>query len=192
MDALGTADRLVAAATELLAEGGVEAVTLRAVGDRAGVSRSAPYRHFRDKDHLLATLALAGFTALNAEIAASVEASDGTPMEVLRQGCAAYVRFGLAAPAYYRLMFSGEVDKKANPELEATVHQALDTLNGALEACVRTGQIRPLFQQDLGALIWAEMHGLVELTLSGALTHKLGDDRAAHRLVAAFITGLAP
>lgn len=168
------------------------AVTLRAVGDRSGVSRSAPYRHFRDKDHLLATLALAGFTALSAEIAASVDASDGTPMDVLRKGCAAYVRFGLSSPAYYRLMFSGEVDKKANPELEATVHQALDTLNEALEACVRAGQIRPLLQQDIGALIWAEMHGLVELALAGALAHELGDDNAAPRLVETFITALAP
>ncbi|MQA93358.1 MAG: hypothetical protein GEV11_01520 [Streptosporangiales bacterium] len=143
---------------------------------------------------LLAAVAQVGFAGLNAEIRAAVAASDGTPLDALRQGCTAYVRFGLHSPAYYRLMFSGPVDKKAEPELEATIHEVIEALLGVLASCRDAGQIRPLPLDDLAALIWAEMHGLVELTLSDRLTAKrLADGRlVAPRLIGALITGLAP
>ena len=98
-------DTLVLAATELLDEGGPQNVTLREVGRRTGVSRTAPYRHFSSKSGLLATVAAQELRQLVVDVEAL--ARDGRPAaEVLRQAMLHYVRWAHTRPEPYRLVFS--------------------------------------------------------------------------------------
>ncbi len=97
---------LVAEAGALVAESGARHLSLREVARRAGVSQTAPYRHFEDKEDLLAAVAAEGFGALARHTAE--RASGGrTARTRLRRGSLAYVEFATANPGLFRLMFSG-------------------------------------------------------------------------------------
>ncbi|WP_438492077.1 TetR/AcrR family transcriptional regulator [Streptomyces asiaticus] len=94
-------EALLDAAAELLDEGGPDAVTLRDVGARAGVSRGAPYGHFADKECLLGAVAAEGWERFSDEIAAL----RGTPSGRLRGALTALVSIGRRHPHLYRQMF---------------------------------------------------------------------------------------
>src|SRR5262245_57949686 len=111
---------LLAAASALLDEGGAGAVSLRAAARRAGVSATAPYRHFADKEVLLAAVAAEGFRAFGAALTAA--ASNPTPLAAMGL---AYVRFALAHRGLFRLMFGpGIPDRDRHPELAAAADRA--------------------------------------------------------------------
>ena len=102
---------LLRAAGKILEKEGVEALTVRALTRRTGVSHAAPYRHFPDRDSLLAALAAEGFGMLGAaQRAAAAERG-------LRGMGEAYVRFALAHPQRFRLMFGGQVQIARHPAL---------------------------------------------------------------------------
>lgn len=84
--------------------GGPDAVTLRAVGESAGVSRMAPYRHFTDKSALLHTLAERTLHAM-AEQIRTASAAETTPADQLRAGARAYLDHALSNPHHYQLIF---------------------------------------------------------------------------------------
>src|SRR5687768_2538693 len=107
---------LLDAALPLLRTGGPQALTLRAVARAAGVSQTAPYRHFTDRSALVGAVAEDGFRRLHAELIAAVTSPAktlGKAPETARGGlqavALAYVRFALAHPAEYRVMFGGEL-----------------------------------------------------------------------------------
>ena len=97
---------LRAAATALIAERGVERVSLREISLAAGVSHAAAYRHFADKQTLLADLAEEGFRQLAEINRRTTAATAGGPVEQLKACGRAYVRFGLERPQFLHLMFS--------------------------------------------------------------------------------------
>ncbi len=115
---------LIAAARALLDEGGANAVGLREAARRVGVSPTATYRHFRDKEALLAAVAAEGFREFGAALAAAGRASE--PLSAMG---AAYVDFALARPGMFRLMFSPLMAKsEAHPELKAAADEAFAML----------------------------------------------------------------
>src|SRR5918999_5020029 len=91
---------------------GVEGLTLREIGARLGVSRTALYRHFADKRALLAAVATEGFRALRQQLVAAWEEGGRGDAAFHAMGVA-YVRFAVANPAHYRVMFGGFVDAEA-------------------------------------------------------------------------------
>ena len=96
---------------------GVEGLTLREIGARLGVSRTALYRHFADKRALLAAVATEGFRTLRQRLVAAWE-EGGHDRAAFESMGVAYVRFAVANPAHYRVMFGGFVDPKAcQPDL---------------------------------------------------------------------------
>src|SRR5690349_3367842 len=100
-------EALVQAGLKLLAEGGVEGLSLRAAAQLAGVSHAAPYRHFKDKDALVAAIAEQGFRLLTASMRAELEqlgagADTHQRMRALGQG---YVRFAREHPGYLGVIF---------------------------------------------------------------------------------------
>ncbi|MFE0420832.1 TetR/AcrR family transcriptional regulator [Streptomyces tendae] len=99
--AASTRRALLDSATDLLDEGGLDAVTLRDVAARAGMSRGAPYGHLADKESIPAAVAAEGWERLSDEIAAQ----QGTPSERLRGALAALVTVGRRHPHRYRQMF---------------------------------------------------------------------------------------
>ncbi|MCW8086812.1 TetR/AcrR family transcriptional regulator [Sabulicella glaciei] len=139
---------LLDAADSLLDAGGDGAVSLREAARIAGVSPTAAYRHFADKEALLAALAARHFAQFGAALGAAGLDAQGI----------AYVRFALARPGRFRLMFGPLLSRaKAHPELLAASQAAFDALTriaGGREAAIRA---------------WALVHGLSHLLLDGAL-----------------------
>jgi AcrR family transcriptional regulator len=146
---------LLGEARALLDEGGPEAVTLRETARRAGVSATATYRHFRDKDALLAAVATEGFLQFSESLAASVQGE-----RPLAEMARAYVQFALDHPGLFRLMFSPLFQARAShPEMQAAAARAFDLLQSKAGVAARPSP--PAIST------WAEAHGLAHLMLDG-------------------------
>ncbi|MFF5988844.1 TetR/AcrR family transcriptional regulator [Prauserella flavalba] len=163
--------RLIASATALLADEGVEAVTLRRIAREAGVSHGAPLRHFTGRTALLSAVATTGF----AELRERGERIPGaSPRERLLAMCRSYIEFALANPAMFELMFRHDLIDAAEPELSSTnsaVFEDFSTLVGETQA---EGWRPGTDGRLLAASLWAALHGLAELWLWGGLGDTLG------------------
>ena len=142
---------LLRAAGKILEKEGVGALSLREAARRAGVSHNAPYRHFEDRDALLAALAAEGFQML-------AEAMSGHAGKEMGE---AYVRFALGHPQRFRLMFGGAVPMAKYPEF----HEAASATHRALLEAFKDLP-RP---EIAAAAAWSLVHGLAHLMLDGHL-----------------------
>lgn len=152
-------------------------MTLRGLGAAAGVSRGTPYRHFRDKDDLLASVALRAMQRIRAAVtkgAESAGASSG-PAATLEAVLVSYVEEGLRHPGQYRLIYGRELDRRRHPDLKA---EGIATYAVLLKA-VQDGQSAGCLSattptDDLAGLLWAGAHGLVDLALTAPLVDESG------------------
>jgi AcrR family transcriptional regulator len=156
---------LVSAALALLDEEGVEAVTIRAVARRAGVTHAAPANHFRDRRALLTALAAELFTGLRAEIGRKL-GDAGPELEArLRVFAQAMLRFGLAAPHRYRLIWRWDMLDGKDPALVAAMDGIYDRLIDELSAKARAD-----FDPHTRAIaLWSMVHGYVSMRIEGNL-----------------------
>ncbi|MFG2881511.1 TetR/AcrR family transcriptional regulator [Streptomyces sp. NPDC048297] len=147
------------AALELLEEDGSAGLSLRAVARRAGVSPTAPYRHYADRDALVSAVAAVGYRELAERLAAAHPVSSA-PQD-LAAVATAYVRFALERPALFRVMFAEPCDPDSEERLAATA--AISDYVG--------GMVRHAFPgsdpEALAAGVWAVVHGLAFLHLDG-------------------------
>jgi AcrR family transcriptional regulator len=158
----GLKPRLIAAARLLLERDGLNAATLRATAREAGVSHMAPYRHFKDKDELLAAVAEQGFRAMTRAIGAAA----GERTERNAAG-AAYVSFALENPALYRLMFSADLAPRERfPGLVAAGGEAFAQCIAASGPETGVPGDREVPPRAAVAL-WSIVHGLATLILDG-------------------------
>ena len=160
---------LLEAALRTIQREGVQAVTLRAVGDDLGVSRTALYRHFADKSALLAAVAQEGFRMLRLTLTEAWErAGRGRPgFEAMGE---AYVRFALGNRSHYRVMFGGALDRRApDPGLAREGGAAFQVLVDALVEQQQQGLVRPDDPLQLARFIWAIVHGIAMLAIDGQL-----------------------
>lgn len=162
---------LLRAAGNILEKEGVEALKLRAVARRAGVSHNAPYRHFPEREALLAALAAEGFEWLGAAQRKAAEAGG------LRAMGEAYVEFALAHPQRFRLMFGGRISLAKHTRLREVAARAFEELSGALASSVPEAR----GTRDASIAAWALVHGLVQLLLGDRIpaAAKQGRDNAA-------------
>jgi len=157
--AAGTRRSLIEAAGALLDLGGVEAVTLREVGARSGVSRSAAYRHFADKESLLAVLATNALSELGDALEVLAN-SDDSPEESLRSGLLSLIDIGRTRPHLYRLMF---IPPAGDPTAAMQVAERAQDLFLDIVGRI-TG---PQQARRYGALVLTSAHGITGLDLSG-------------------------
>lgn len=159
--AAATRNALVRAASELLDEGGPDAVTLRAVGARAGVSRGAPYGHFANKEHLLTALAVNAWNALADQVEQLRADPDATRGARLERALLALIEVGRRRPHLYALMFSTPAD---DPEAAGAAGRLEDQFLAVVTDLV--GESEAL---RYGALLMSSAHGIAGLELSGHL-----------------------
>ena len=162
---------LVRVAGDILDQGGPATLTLREAARRAGVSHSAPYRHFADRETLLAEVVAQGFAQLGAALR---EASAAGGVEVAR----AYLRFALAHPSRYRLMYAGEIAPGCYPDLADSSKLVLRVLADSIPGLGDAEHAR-----RAGTASWALLHGLADLLLGGHLGPPASDAADAERLV---------
>ncbi len=163
---------LIAAATQMVDEGGSAALTVRAVAQAAGVSIAAPYRHFEDREALLAAVLAEGFDALAAHTEAARQAAPDARAALLAIGLA-YVEFASARPQLYRLMFGPECDKTSHPELMAAGDRALGVLLRTVSDVHAAGLIEAEQVQPLALAGWSLSHGLSTLHADGMFEGKV-------------------
>lgn len=163
-----TREAVLRAASDLLESEGQEAVTLRAVGEAAGVSRSAPYRHVADKAALLELLAARTLREMSAAIRTAA-ASSATAADALRAGGVAYVRYALAHPHHYLLIFGDRPLGKAGPEVEAAADDAMRAVEELTIAAQDAGALGAAPSREIATALWVFLHGLVQLQLTGHL-----------------------
>jgi AcrR family transcriptional regulator len=157
-------------ATERFARFGYEGVTMRQLAEALGCSPKTPYRYFKDKADILATVRAEAFgkfaDTLEKAAADGVGATDGA-----RRVSEAYMEFALRNPHAYRIMFDIDVPiDESHPELEAQAKRASRYITRQAEQLAAAGVISAdptLF----GWSMWAAMHGLVMLHQSGMLAH---------------------
>ena len=148
---------------------GVEGLTLREIGARLGVSRTALYRHFADKRALLAAVATEGFRTLRERLVSAWE-EGGRDRAAFEAMGVAYVRFALENPSHYRVMFGGFVDPKTSePELATEAAGAFLALADALTALQREGVMRSEDAVTMARFVWSVVHGLSMLGIDGQL-----------------------
>jgi AcrR family transcriptional regulator len=163
---VSTRDALLDAAEQLLDAGGVEAVTLREVGSRAGVSHNAPYKHFASKEALLAAVAA---RELNRH--AALLAAGGQPPEtVLRAMLHRYVESAIRYPNRFRLIFGRWTT--GTPELDEAAGTAWRHLVATVSLAQQRGALPPGDPERVTALLRATAHGAADLALAGHLSSK--------------------
>ncbi|MFJ7073426.1 TetR/AcrR family transcriptional regulator [Streptomyces sp. NPDC098781] len=150
------------AARELLEEDGSAALSLRAVARRAGVSPTAPYRHYPDRGSLVSAVAAEGYREL-AEQLAAVHAAPSTPDD-LAEVAVVYVRFALDHPALFRAMFAEPCDPTSAERVAATA-----VITEYVQGIVRDAFPGADSSGALATTVWALVHGLAFLHLDGKL-----------------------
>ena len=159
-------ESLLEAAEALLEQDGPAGLSLRKVGRQLGVTPGAPYRHFDDKDALLAALATEAFRKLRAAMLANQEgAADGK--ERLRRAGVGYLQFASAHPELFRLMF-GWMPARDVPELCEAGDAAFAALEGILKGCDEEGLLSRSVN-EAGLLVWSAVHGAAFLTIDDRL-----------------------
>lgn len=148
---------LLCAARTILEEESLDALSLRAVARKTGVSHAAPYRHFPNHESLLVELAIEGFSELRAEIVAAGSAPGAEDDRITNLG-AAYMRFVARRPALTRLMFGPQLPNRDTfPALGIAADAIGEEIGNALH------------DSALGLAVWAAVHGLAMLILENVI-----------------------
>jgi AcrR family transcriptional regulator len=157
-------EALVRAALELIAKKGPAGFTFAEAARWAGVSPAAPYRHFRDRDELLSSVARRGFEQFEAALARAW--NDGRPdaLTAFDRVGKAYLEFARTEPAFYSAMFEAGIPPDTSPELAQAGERAFAVLKKATEQLVATmpGSRRPPVLM-MALHIWALAHGIAAL-----------------------------
>ena len=157
-------ETLVRAALELIAEKGPAGFTFADAARWAGVSPAAPYRHYRDRDELLADVALRGFEQFAAALAKAWDEGRPDVMKAFDRLGKIYLDFAKREPSYYSAMFEAGVPLDTNPQLRDASEQAFAVLRGAAEKLVALMPVRGRPPALMVALhIWSMTHGIASL-----------------------------
>lgn len=188
---------LLQEANVMLKESGIDGLSLRQLAERVGVSRMAPYHHFRDKHDLLCALATEGFRELDRLIErASPQAGASSDLQTTLAGFVRdYLRFATDNPDRYELMFGRPIWKGANPSAE---------LKDTAFACFRhyAERIGTLLGQQrlpkgskplrLAQASWATLHGLCRLMIDGIYVNQADMEEVSHEAVRLMLAVLSP
>ena len=148
---------------------GVGHVTMRTLGESLGVSRSALYRHFADKQSLLATVGKEGFRMLRQALGDAWE-QNGLDRSGFAAMARAYVQFAVEHPSHYRVMFGGFVESAAkDDDFVGEAKSAFQVLVDALVAQQNAGGIRRDDPVLMARFAWALVHGTAMLVIDGQL-----------------------
>lgn len=165
MEATATRDRLIEAALDLLDEGGPALVTLREVGRRAGVSHNAPYKHFTNKEDLLAEIAARELSYLQGELA--VDLHNGvSPEEALTRSVTLQTARAVKFPERYRLIYGRW---NASADLDRVAFESSALMTSTVRQAQERGALLPGDPERIAALLRAGVRGAAELETAGHL-----------------------
>jgi AcrR family transcriptional regulator len=166
-----TKERMVSAARDLLLQGGLPGLSMRAVAHECGVSATAIYRHFEDKDHLLSAAVLQGFRLFACYLqTAFKECEPGARLVTLMRR---YFDFACENRNDYRLIFMTDCEQQSLPRLDEASRREIRATFQMLQDCItesqRAGLVMAGDPRSLAAYAWSSLHGLASLIVGGNL-----------------------
>jgi AcrR family transcriptional regulator len=162
---------LLAAALELIAVNGARALSLREVARATGVSHASTYRHFPNKESVLAAIAERGFRELTQQMRRAALQSPRTPLQRLHRIGMAYVAFGRTHPHHIQIMFGDFINShQIYPSLLEASRAAFEVLLSTVRAGQNAGLIRGTDERLVSFAAWSQVHGLALLIGSGHIS----------------------
>ena len=159
---------LLDAAVEHIAREGTEGLSLRALAREAGVSPTAPYRHFENRQGLLAALATEGFEELGSRLETDAERLTREPAIVFFEAGMTYVTYARENGVKYHLMFGDTIgDFTDHDELLAAAQACYGRFEAMLQAGIDTGVLLQIPVRELGAVVWSMVHGVAGMLIAG-------------------------
>lgn len=161
----------------MIQQQGVDALSMRKLADHVGVSRTAPYHHFKDKNQLLCAIAEAGFHLQDSFVSRKIISTEQVDKKQTNEGLAeleqlvqSYIQFATTHPAHYDLMYGGKIwkQKLATATLEAASRNSFRSWLDRIEALQARNVLNP--QEStlrLAQVTWATLHGLCRLSNDG-------------------------
>ncbi|MEU6595010.1 TetR/AcrR family transcriptional regulator [Streptomyces sp. NPDC046881] len=183
----GLRARLVDVGVELLAAEGPQALTLREIARRAGVSHGAPRRYFPTHRELLSAIARRGFAELAGRAQATLEREAGGPRARVAALARTYLEFARERPGMYELMFRHDLLDSGQSGLRETslpLFSLLAELIGAADPAADARRV--------AAALWANLHGIAQLWRWRSLQLALGDEDSGALLDAVLTAHLGP
>ncbi len=164
---------LLEAATQMIREQGIEQLSLRKLAQKVGVSRTAPYHHFKDKNELLCAIAQQGFIDRSNMMKQGANNESLKPRQQLTQFMLDYVTFAQRNPEIYELMFGRTIWQK-KIETQALKDSAYPTFQHQL-SITKNWQQNGVLDKNANSLrlsqvIWGTMHGIAKLLIDGIYT----------------------
>jgi AcrR family transcriptional regulator len=150
---------IIAVASQLLVDGGIEAVTMRSIASKLDVSRGAPYRHFEGKHDLLCSVAQSSFELLNNSML-NLSSKEGEPKGELFQLAHKYIDFCLSHPELYNLIFNNaELSNNQTIELSNAAFKLFHQLETLLTKFQQAGVIKKEDVNLQANFVWSSLHG---------------------------------
>lgn len=177
---------LITVSEDIIEQQGLNALTLRGAARASGVSHMAPYRHFEDKDALLAAVAEKGFRGLTQAMNRSTAGQENALLRLHSIGVA-YVWYACQHPGLFRLMFSAGIEERSRfDELASAANAAFAVCTDAVANC-NTGVTAEVLQQRALAM-WSVVHGLSNLLIDKHIDLPLENPTAAQQMIGAILT----
>jgi AcrR family transcriptional regulator len=183
---------LIEAGVEILATQGMGGLSLRKVAGRAGVSRTAPYAHFSDKQALIAAISTEGYRRMYDTMKAVVERNAGQPARQLVEIGCAYIDYAVRDRARFQVTFSGAIEKEKDyRDLVEISHATFQLLIETTKACQSAGVLKagPVEMTAIG--IWSIVHGFVCLLLENQIPHSIIKKLNTKQMVIFLLTRIA-
>jgi AcrR family transcriptional regulator len=159
-------EALIAAGLKILSEDGVEGLSLRKVAREVGVSHTAPYNHFSDKQALLAAISTAGFEQLYIKLSETFKTVNASSIKIIPEIAWAYLQFALEDPGRFRLMFSGALEVETDhPDYLAVSRKNIAFFEEVIAYCQKRGELGNGKTTDHAIRIWSLVHGYTHLVL---------------------------
>lgn len=183
------------AASELFVKEGYENVSMRRIADKIEYSPTTIYLYFKDKAELLEQVCQETFARLS-HVLARIQELPGDPVERLKRGLVAYVKFGLENPHHYRATFMMPIpdgideEKLSNPDSPGM--QAFDFLRRRVYDCIAAGKFRKVDPELVSQTLWAGVHGVTSLLIIRCKGFPWAEtDQLIHSMVDTLIEGVS-
>ncbi len=165
-------ETLLESAIRLIAEVGPAGFTLREVARRAGVSHNAPYRHFRDREDLMAAVATQGYRELTQAMLRAAK-DESSALDRLKLAGLAYITFALRRPEHFTVMFDVPTSVKTkHPDSALAAEQAFLTLVNLVKGCQDESRMPSGDPHEFALLAWSMVHGVAKLAITGRLPYQ--------------------